>query len=338
MRPPLVVITDSNLPSERAEEQVLAPAGFKVVRANCRTEAEVIDAGADADALIVQWAPISEAVIERLTRCRLISRLGIGWDMIDLEAATRQGIAVANTPEYCVEEVAAHSIALALAASRGLLDLDRSLRSGEWSVAANTPLVRRPSSAVFAVVGFGRIGRRVAEIARAIGFAVVVYDPNIASGDVIGQGFRAASLHDALLEATIVSLHLPLTSETRRMIDAEALELMGEGSFLINTSRGELIDEPALAAALRSGTLAGAALDVFELEPLPSDSLLRQAPNLLLTPHAAWYSNEALAELPLLAAQNVIDFFSGSSPVGMLNPGYADVSEARAASSVTGER
>jgi len=319
----LVVITDSNLPSGNIEEELLTAAGFEVVRANCRTEQDVIDVAASADALIVQWAPITGAVIDRLERCRFISRLGIGSDMIDLAAASKRGIAVANTPEYCIEEVAAHTLALALAASRGLPGLEASLRRGEWAVAANTATVLRPSAAVFAVIGFGRIGSRVAEIAHAVGFRLVVHDPYVSVEQLAGRGFHGVSLAEALAAAQVVSLHLPLTAATHHLIDAGALERMGEGSFLVNTSRGGLIDEAALADALDAGAIAGAALDVFEHEPLPEESRLRRAPNVLLTPHAAWYSVQALAALPLEAAQHVLDFFAGAGPESILNPEHS---------------
>jgi phosphoglycerate dehydrogenase-like enzyme len=242
--------------------------------------------------------------------------------MIDVQAASHEGIAVANTPEYCVEEVAAHTLALALAVTRGLLQLDHAIRNGTWSVAANTPIVTRPSAARFAVIGFGRIGARVAEIAREIGFQVVVSDPYVSSDEVVRRGFRVASLDDALAEAHVVSLNLPLTSQTHHLIDADALARMDAASFLVNTSRGGLIDETALATALHEGSIGGAGLDVFELEPLPDDSPLRSAPNLVLTPHAAWYSVQALEELPRQAAQQVVDFFAGVLPASILNPDY----------------
>jgi D-3-phosphoglycerate dehydrogenase len=317
MSAPLVVITDSNLASDGVEEGLLGAAGFEVVRADCRSPEDVIVAGAGADALIVQWAPITGAVIDRLDRCRVISRLGIGLDMIDLEAASSRGIAVLNTPDYCIEEVAAHAVALALALSRGLFPLDRSLRDGEWTVAPRPTPVVRPSAATFAVVGFGRIGRRVARVAGAVGYRVVVADPAVPAAEVTREGHTPAALDEALAQAQIVSLHLPLGERTRHLIDATALERMGEGSFLVNTSRGGLIDEEALARALRAGAIAGAALDVFEAEPLPAASPLREAPNLVLTPHAAWYSAQALAELPRRAAENVVEFFAaapGSAP------------------------
>ncbi len=325
---PLVVVTDSNLPTGDVEERILTPAGFDVVRADCHSEDDVIEAGRDADALIVQWAPVSGRVLAELPRCRFVSRLGIGWDMIDVAAATERGIAVANTPDYCIEEVAAHAIALALAVSRGLLPLDASVRRSEWSVSANGPPVTRPSAACFAVLGFGRIGARVAAVAGAIGFDVVVHDPHVDAGAIAGAGHRPAALDEALGEARIVSLHVPLTPATAYVIDAAALARLGQAGFLVNTSRGGLVDEGALAAALVAGGIAGAALDVFEREPLPDDSPLRAAPNLLLTPHAAWYSAQALAELPRLAAQQVVDFFAGAPVTSILDPAYASAGAA----------
>ncbi len=338
MTRPLVVITDSNLPSDQVEEELLTRAGFDVIRANCQSEQDVIDAAEQADALIVQWAPITRAVIEKLACCRFISRLGIGWDMIDVDAASQVGIAVANTPDYCIEEVAAHTIALALGSSRGLPGLEQSLRRSEWAVAANTPTVLRPSATSFAVVGFGRIGARVAEIAHAIGFRVVVCDPYVDGEKIARQGFRASSFEAALADAHLVSLHVPLTDETYHLIDADALERMDGDSFLVNTSRGGLIDETALATALVASTIGGAALDVFEREPLPDDSPLLRAPNLMLTPHAAWYSTQALAELPLHAAQQVVDFFAGEPPKSILNPGYLGARELAGTTQNTAEQ
>ena len=324
MSSPLVVITDSNLPAHEVEESVLIPAGFRVARADCRTESDVIEATQEADALIVQWAPITSRVLDGLDRCRLVSRLGIGLDMIDVGAATQRGIAVSNTPDYCTEEVAAHTIALALSISRGLSSLEGSLRRGDWAVAPNTPLVRRPSSAVFAVLGFGRIGSRVAEIAAAIGFDVVIHDRFVSDDEIRSRGFRPAGLEEALSAAHIASLHTPLTDDTFHLVGVDELELMGEQSFLVNTSRGELIDEAALARALEHGVIAGAGLDVFEDEPLAAESPLRTAPNLQLTPHAAWYSEEALAELPRCAAENVVTFFATGEAAAVVNPSSAE--------------
>ncbi|HEY8525171.1 MAG TPA: C-terminal binding protein [Acidimicrobiales bacterium] len=319
----VVVITDSDLPDDGIPEAILGAAGIAVRRAACRTPEDVIRQARDASALIVQWAPITDAVLAELRACRFVSRLGIGYDMIDVDAATARGVAVANTPDYCVEEVAAHTMALALSLCRRVVDLDRAVRLGRWSVTEDGAAACRPSRTVFAVVGYGRIGRRVARTARAAGFDVVVHDPGVSPGVIAADGLRALSLADALACADILSLHVPLTEATRGLIDERALRSMRPGSYVVNTCRGELIDEDALARLLRSGHLGGAALDVFRREPLPDPHPLRSAPNLLLTPHAAWYSPAAVAELPTRAAEQVVAFLAGRRVDSIVNPGYA---------------
>ena len=326
-RRPLVVITDSDLPG-RSEQDLLEAAGFDVRRADCRSEEDVLAAGRDAEALLVQWAPITGAVLRGLPGCRFVSRLGIGVDMVDLPVASELGIAVANTPDYCIEEVALHSVALLVAGARGLALLDGAVRAGRWSAAAAAPHACRPSETAVAVIGFGRIGRTVAAWLGAMGFDVVVADPYVPDADVEAAGHRAATLDDALAGAALVSLHAPLTDETRHLLDAGRLARMRRGAFVVNTCRGGLVDERALADALARGHLGGAALDVFEREPLPDDSPLRSAPNVMLTPHAAWYSAAALTELPVRAAQQVVDFLSDRPVPSIVNPDYVDARRA----------
>jgi len=319
---PTVVITDSNLTS-RDDEQVLREAGFSTVRLQAKTEAEVV-AGlsrVDPDALVVQWAPVSAAVLDAAPRCRFVSRLGIGYDMIDIAAATQRGVAVANTPDYCVDEVVVHSLGMALWLLRGLGRFDAAVRSSEWNAAAPYPMAHRPSQATVGVVGLGRIGTRVAAQAAALGFQVVACDPYAAAPD----GLPLTAFEDLLRRSDLVTLHAPLTEETRHMVRAETIALMRPGALLVNTCRGGLIEENALVEALRSKRLAGAALDVFENEPLPAASPLRQLPNVLLSPHAAWYSPASLAELPAAAARQVVDFLTGRPVPSIVNPGYADV-------------
>ncbi|HEY8544853.1 MAG TPA: C-terminal binding protein [Acidimicrobiales bacterium] len=318
----VVVITDSDLADEGIPESILGTAGLSARRAACRTEADVIREATDAAALIVQWAPITAAVLDELRACRFVSRLGIGYDMIDVDAATARGVAVANTPDYCVEEVAAHTMALALSLCRRVPQLDRAVRLGRWSATRDGATACRPSQTVFAVVGYGRIGRRVAATAHAAGFDVVVHDPGVAP-DALADGLRAASLDDALASADVLSLHVPLTDATRGLLDERALRSMRPGSYVVNTCRGGLVDEDALARSLRSGHLGGAALDVFHDEPLPEAHPLREAPNVLLTPHAAWYSPAAVAELPVRAAEQVVAFLAGRPVDSIVNPAYA---------------
>jgi D-3-phosphoglycerate dehydrogenase len=325
---PLVVVTDSDLPSDGAEERLLGEAGLEARRADCRSEQDVIDQCAGADALIVQWAPVSARVLDALQGLRMISRLGIGYDMIDLDAATERGVAVANTPDYCIEEVACHTLALVLDQARGVAELDRAVRSGRWAAPASSPDAARPSTTAVAVIGYGRIGVRVARSLRAIGFRVLVHDRYVSDRRIRDDGLVPATLDEVLAGADIVTLHVPLTADTQHMIDAGAIAAMRRGARLVNTCRGGLVDERALADALRDGHLAGAGLDVFEAEPPPAESPLRTLPAVTLTPHAAWYSVGALADLPVLATRQAIDFLAGRPVPSIVNPDYAEASRA----------
>jgi D-3-phosphoglycerate dehydrogenase / 2-oxoglutarate reductase len=314
-----VAISDYELPADGRLQARLREAGLEVVMCDADDEDELERTLADAVALIVQWRPITAQTLAHAGRLRIISRLGIGYDMIDVAAATELGIAVANTPHYCVEEVAAHSIAMALYGLRCLGELDGSLRRGAWSPHESFAPACGPKDAPFAVIGYGRIGSRVAAIAGALGFPVLVHDPHLPADSIARHGAQPVSLQEALERARIVSLHVPLDPSTRALIDARALASMRRDAFLVNTCRGGLIDELALVRALQDGALAGAALDVFEQEPLSVESPLREAPRLLLTPHAAWFSPQALLELPMHAAENVIRFLSGEPVASVVN-------------------
>lgn len=317
---PTVVITDSDLSSDE-DERVLRGAGCTCVRLQAKTESELI-AGlsqADPDALIVQWAPVTAAVLDAAPRCRFISRLGIGYDMIDVTAATERGVAVANTPDYCVDEVVAHALAMALWLLRGLGRFDAAVRNSEWSAIAPYPPACRPSLATIGVVGLGRIGARVARQAAALGFRVLAHDPYAPAPD----GVRLTTFEELLGGSDLITLHAPLNDETRHLVRAETIAMMRPGALLVNTCRGGLVDEAALVDALRAERLAGAALDVFAVEPLPARSPFRELPNVLLSPHAAWYSPFSLAELPVQAARQVVDFLAGRPVPSIVNPGYA---------------
>jgi D-3-phosphoglycerate dehydrogenase len=315
----LVVITDSQLPSDGLEERLLAAAGHEVRRADCRDEDDVIEQADGADALLTQWVPVTGRVLDALPDVRIVSRLGIGYDMVDVQAATARGVAVANTPTYCIEEVAAHTLALLLALARGIVPLDAHLRAGGWDAVAAAPAACRPSAQTVAVVGLGRIGARVARALSAIGFRVLVVDPFVDAAAAAVAGGRLVSLDEALEAADHVTLHAPLTDATRGLIGREQLARLRPGATLVNTCRGGLVDEPALVEALRCGALAGAALDVFAEEPLPADSPLRTLPNVILTPHAAWYSPAALRDLPREATESIVDFLAGRPVASIVN-------------------
>ncbi len=313
-----MVITDCDLPGQAAED-VLRSAGLSVTRASCVTEADVVEAARGATALVVQWAPVSSAVLDQLGSLRFVSRLGIGYDMIDVEAAAARGIAVANTPTYCVEEVASHTVAMLLALTRGLAGYDRAVRAGEWAPTQARPMAVRPSTTTVAVIGYGRIGELTAQHCRALGFRVLVHDPYVDAAVIRQAGCQPVDLDVALSSADALTLHAPLTPRTRHLVNAGTLATMRPGAVIVNTCRGSLVDDAALVDALRSGRLSGAALDVYESEPLAPDHPLCELDNVILTPHAAWYSPEALADLPLHAARNVVDFLAGRPVESIVN-------------------
>lgn len=314
-----MLLVDSDLPGDGIE-RTLERAELTVVRSRGTSASEIADLGRDAKALIVQWAKITGQILDELPSLQFISRLGIGYDMIDVDAATRHGIAVANTPTYCIEEVASHTVAMIMALSRGLIQYDHAVRSGHWSAVAAQPMAVRPSSTTIGVVGFGKIGSVVARSCAAIGFNVIVADPYVDSSQIRRAGFEPVSREIAISQCDILTLHAPLTPTTRHLLNESSISSMRRGSIVVNTCRGELIDERALADALRSGTVGAAGIDVFASEPLKADSPLRTLRNVLLSPHAAWYSPESLQDLPVHAARNVVDFMAGRRVDSIVNP------------------
>ncbi|MCT9821195.1 C-terminal binding protein [Microbacterium sp. W1N] len=322
MTAPLILVSDCDLPGTVIED-TLRRAGLRAERAASGSLDDIAAAGPSAEGLVVQWAQITGEVMDRMPNLRIISRVGIGYDMVDVEAATARGIAVANTPSYCIEEVAAHTIAMIMAEARGLAAYDRAVRAGTWRAVDAHPLAVRPSTTTVSVLGFGRIGSIVARGCRALGFRVLVADPYASAAAVREAGCDLVEIPDAVAWADILTLHVPLTDTTRHLIDADALATMKQGAVIVNTCRGPLIDEDALADSLRGGRLGGAALDVFAGEPLAGDSPLRGLDQVLLTPHAAWYSPEALADLPVHAAENIIRHLAGES-APIINPAFAD--------------
>ncbi|NJI59323.1 C-terminal binding protein [Microbacterium oxydans] len=321
MTAPFILVSDCDLPGTVIED-TLRQAGLRAERAVSGSLDDIAAAGSEAEGLVVQWAQITGEVMDRMPNLRIISRVGIGYDMVDVEAATARGIAIANTPSYCIEEVAAHTIAMIMTQARGLPAYDRAVRAGTWKAVDARPLAVRPSATTVSVLGFGRIGSMVARGCRALGFRVVVADPYAPVDAVRDAGCEPVSIPDAVAQADILTLHVPLTDETRHLVDATAIATMKPGAVVVNTCRGPLIDEDALADSLRAGHLGAAALDVFAGEPLAADSPLRDLEQVLLTPHAAWFSPQALADLPVHAAENIIRYLAGES-VPIVNPTYA---------------
>jgi len=314
-----VVITDSDLGAPDPEKQELEGLADLVI-GGCRSEEEIIEKAADADGLLVQYLPITRRVIESLTRCRAISRYGIGYDCIDVEAATERGIFVTNVPDYCVDEVSDHASALILALMRKVVALNRSVRRGTWALDQDKPIYRARGK-ILGLIGFGKLGRRTAAKMSAFGFSVLVYDPYVPDSEIEKAGFRPANVEAVLAESDVVSLHLPLTAETDHMIGEEQLRAMREVAFLVNTSRGRLIDEAALNRALREGWIAGAAIDVTEQEPINRDNPLLELDNIIITPHAAFYSERSIRELQRRTAAGVAGVLRGEYPDTIVNRG-----------------
>lgn len=308
MRKFKVVVSDQVFPSVDIERRLLADIDAELSVASGDID-EVLRIAEDADAILNTYLPWTESSIARLRRCRIIARYGIGVDNVDLGAAASHGIVVTNVPDYSVEEVATHALAMILSAVRRIPLADETVRSGGWNIEALRP-IRRLSTLTVGLVGYGRIGRRLADPLRAFGCEIVAYDPYLSPGDDVPPLLDLDSL---LASSDIVSLHIPLTPETRGVIDEAAISRMRPGAILVNTSRGPLVDFDALASALRSGHLGGAGLDVFESEPFDSRRL-EGVPNLIVSPHMAYYSEQAIEESQRKATTQVIKVLTGEEP------------------------
>jgi len=295
-----IVITDCDHPTIDIERAIIARAGYELQLAQCRTADEVIAAGAGAVALLAQYAPITEAVLAALPTVRVLGTYGASLSNIDLPAAARRGLRVVNVPDYGVAEVADHTLGLILALTRGIVTLDRAVHAGAWDFRAGGEL-RRSSGQQVGIIGLGRIGSAVARRALALGFRVVAADPRRPAI----EGVRLVELDDLLATSDVVSLNTQLDPSTRHLLGSAAFARMKPGAYLVNTSRGGLIDQAALAEALRSGHLGGAALDVLEREPIAAADPLLALSNVVLTPHAAFYSRESLVEMKRRAAEAI---------------------------------
>jgi D-3-phosphoglycerate dehydrogenase len=310
MSQPTVLITDHGFPNVRHEEEVLGAAGAQLVVAQCKTPDEVIAAARDADALLVQWAPVNAAVIASLARCKVIVRYGIGYDNVDLVAAKARGLPVCNVPDYGVSEVAEHAVALALALARQLPQIDARVRAGTWKMIPDRPMLPL-RELTFATAGFGRIARVAHSMMAGFGCTRIACDPFVGADAMQKEGVKKVEADELFARADILSLHLPLTPETRHFVSSARLASMKKTAILVNTARGPLIDTVALAQALHDGAIAGAGVDVFETEPLPADHPLRTAPRALLTSHVAWYSESSIPRLQRLAAEEVVRALRG---------------------------
>ena len=312
-----VVLTDYVWVSLDVEKKTLAGLADLLALQTKKPE-EFLPQAEDCDALLNTYAgPITAEVMARMPKCKIIARYGIGVDTIDLDAATRAGIIVTNNPTYCIEEVAEHTLALLLACARKIAFYDRLVRGGRWEVPPGKPMYRVASSTL-GLVGFGNIARQVAVRAAAFGMRILYFDPYVQEGQFDAPGTKR-ELHDMLKESDFVSLHPPLMPETRKMINDEAFSRMKPTAFLVNCSRGPIVDTEALVRALDAKKIAGCALDTVDPEPLPNPHPLRERENVIINPHAAWYSEQAMVGLQVGAPNEVRRVLSGEWPVNVVN-------------------
>lgn len=313
-----VVVTDFEYESLQPEIDVLSELDVEIVKAQCKTEEEVIEACRDADGMINQYAPITRKVIENLTQCKVIARYGVGVNTIDVDAATEHGIVVGNVTDYSIDEVSDHAFALLLALARKVVKLNAEVKAGVWDFNIGKPAFRLRGRTL-GLIGLGRIPQALAKKAQAFGIKVVAYDPFMPAEAAKELEVELLSLNEVCEVSDFVSVHAPLMETTKGMISDEQFLKMKKEAFIINTARGPVIDESALIRALEAGQIAGAGLDVAEVEPMLRDNPLLEMENVIITPHIAWYSEESELELKRKTARNVVDVLSGFYPDYLFN-------------------
>jgi D-3-phosphoglycerate dehydrogenase len=313
-----VVITDHVFASLSIEQDLLGAIGATIMPLQAKSEDDLLEAVAGADALLVCYAPVTARVIERMSRCRIIARYGIGVDNVDLEAASGKGIVVTNVPDYCVDEVSDHALALLMAVARRVVPLASGARAGRWEAKDAVP-IRRLRGQTLGLVGFGKIPRRLVEKVRPLGLEAIAFDPYVDVETMHGHGVRKVPLDTLLAQSDFVSVHAPLVPETRGLIGEAELRKMRPTAYLINTARGPLVQDAPLVRALRERWIAGAALDVIEQEPPAVEHPLRQIGNVILTPHVAFYSEQSVQELQRKTAEEVVRVLSGQGPRSPVN-------------------
>jgi len=311
-----VLMTDRAWPDATIEKAVLKTVDAELVEAGTGDEATLIKLAKDCDAIATNWAKVTGAVIEAAPKCKTVARLGIGLDNIAVDVATQRKIPVTNVPDYCIEEVADHALGMLLAHSRRIAFFHLRTKKGEYNLSATKGL-QRLSEQTLGLVGLGRTAQALAHRARALGMTVIAHNQ---SGNDYGTGIEMVSLEQLLSSSDYISIHAPLTDSTRRMFGPAEFARMRDTAFLINTSRGGLIDHAALWVALEQHQLAGAALDVFEPEPPDLSQPLFQDERVIVTPHAAFVSEQSLAQMRRQAMEQIVAVLKGERPNNVTNP------------------
>lgn len=314
MSTPLIAVADSPFPSLDPARAALARLNPEIRMSESPDESAILDVARDADGILVTYAKLTADLIKQLNRCKVIGRMGIGVDNIDLAAAAEHGITVTYVPDYCIHEVSDHAMAMLLSLARKVALSNSHVQSGRWHLPAVGPLYRLKGR-VLGLVGFGNIPRLVVPKAQAFGLKVIAFDPYAGDEEFAARDVERVTFDELLARSDFVSVHAPLTPDTVGLLDADAFRMMKNTAHVVNTARGPLVDEDDLIAALDAGEIGGAALDVVASEPLTADSRLLGRDNVILSPHTAFYSVEALEELQTKAASDVARVLSGEPPV-----------------------
>ena len=315
-----ILVTDTLYPSLEPEKNMLAIINADTVLASAVDSASLIREGRDCDGMMVEFADINEQVIAGLDKCKIIVRTAIGYDNIDVKAASAKNIMVANIPDYCVEEVSEHALALLLTCARKVVYFNSKVKAGVWDAEAGGP-IRRMSTRTLGLVGFGNIARRFAVKAKPLGMRIMAYDPFLPDAVFIETGVeRIKTLEELVPAVDYLSLHIPFKPENKNIVNDALLASMKSTAYLINTSRGGLVDIDALHRALQLGTIAGAMLDVMPVEPPPPDLPLLQLDNLIVTPHCGYYSEDSTDEIRRKAAEQIIQALTEGRPRYLVNP------------------
>jgi D-3-phosphoglycerate dehydrogenase len=313
-----VVVTDYDFPSVEIEREILNRVNADLIELENTDEKYLMEATQNADGMLVQRAPITRRVIQNFTKCKIISRYAVGLDKIDVEAATERGIFVTNVPDYCIQEVSDHTLTLILCCARKITFLDREVRRRVWEPRSAKGIPRLKGQTL-GLIGFGNVARALTVKAKTIGFRILAYDPYVKSSIFLKYKVRKSTFEDLLREADFISLHIPLTGETEKVIGAKEFQMMKRTCFFINTARGKVVDQKALVDALKKGLIAGAGIDVMEQEPPDLRDPLLKMPNVVITPHVAYYSDESERELRRKAAEQVALVLNGKIPKYIVN-------------------
>jgi len=319
-----VLVADYDFGNVDIERAIIEGAGFELLPAHCKSEEEVIEVGRDADAVITQYARVGDKAIDSFTRCRVIARYGTGVDIVDVDAATRRGIQVTNAPnEWCADEVADHAVTLWLAAARKITKYDRETRNSEWRWQTGAP-IGRLRGRVFGLLGFGSIASSIADKVRAFGVEIWAHDPFKDADELRAVGVRPVAFNELVEGSDYLTIQSPLTESTRGLFDEDVLRSMKRSAILINTARGPIVPDHALYRALTEGWIAGAAVDDLEEEPAKArdwraTSPLFQLDNLIITPHAAYYSEESIRTVREIASHEVVRVLRGQRPLSPVN-------------------